>query len=83
MEDTLNVVIGMHIVVAGECEERAVLEDQFANGIDIALIASQKYSATLGHNLGHDLFCIVTQSRTPVEPVNERLADTRTFEKKR
>ena len=54
MEDTLDVMIGMHIVVAGEREERVVPEDQFANGFDIALIACQKYSTALGQSPGHD-----------------------------
>ena len=54
MEDTLDVTIGMHIAAAGGREERVVPEDQFANGLDIALVASQKYSTALGPSPGHD-----------------------------
>ena len=60
IDDTLNVVIGMNVVVAGEREKCVVPEDQFANGLDIALVASQKYSTGLGQSLRHDKFCIFT-----------------------
>ena len=78
MEDTLDVVVGMRIVVAGECEERVVLEDQFPKGIDIAFIASQKYPSAFSQCPGYDLVGILTKPRTLVKPYTNIMFDTLT-----
>ena len=82
LEDTLDIVVGIHIIIAGECKQRVVLDDQFPKGPYTGFIASRKYPPTFTYCPGYDLVGIFKKSRTFLKPHDESIANTREFAKK-
>ena len=82
LEDTLDIVVGIHIITAGECKQRVVLDDQLPKGPYTGFITSRKYPPTFTYCPGYDLVGIFKKSRTFLKPHDESIVNTRAFAKK-
>ena len=72
MVDTLDLVRGMHTVVAGEGEHRVSIDDGLTDGINVTLISAKKVPSELCRGPRYNVLRVGTETIPMVKPFEKR-----------
>ena len=67
MVDTFDVMRGVHVVIASKGEQCVPIDDDLADGVDVARISANEIPSELCHNQGYDVFLGGTKTISMVE----------------
>ena len=68
MVDTVNVMRGVHVVIASKAEQRVPIDEDLADGVDVARISANEIPSELCHNPWYDVFLGGTKTISVVKP---------------
>ena len=69
--DTLDVMRSVHVVIASKGEQRVPIDDDLADGVDVACISANEVPSELCHNPGYDVFLGGTKTIPVVTPFDK------------